>query len=317
MSQVRDVMAGFNEKMDAVTCVYMIPKKILTNTSGTMVYSGQDSPVTYTNSFAKQVTLNGYTPRNKKLLCYPYNYILNSNNSGSSNILQYEHFAGDNVEYEIAGVPTIGGSIKCVPINYKGLERIQEEGIMLGKFPTLSWSADLYTNWITQNGANLNLGVASSGASIIAGAGMMLTGGGAGVGAGMVAGGVMGILNTMAQVHKQELTPNSARGNVNGGDINTSYKMNIFYFYKMSIKKEMAEIIDKYFDMFGYKVNDVKIPNKAHRGRYWYTKTIDINIDGNIPNNDIQKIKDCYNNGITFWRNSDEIQNYSLSNAIV
>ena len=75
-------------------------------------------------------------------------------------------------------------------------------------------------------------------------------------------------------------------------------------------------VIDKYFDMFGYKVNRVKLPNKAHRGRWWYTKTIDVNIDGAIPNDDLNKIKDVYNKGITFWRNSDEIQNYSLSNGI-
>lgn len=318
MRTVVNIIQVFQEgREEAVIGVYMVPKKIVVNSSETLQYSGQESPVTYNHSVTKQKTLDGYTPRNKKLLCFPYNYILNSNNSGSSNILQYEHFSGENCEFEIEGVPTIGGSIKCVPLNYKGIERIQEEGIMLGKFPTLSWSADLYTNWLTQNAVNLNIGVASSGASILAGAGLMLTGAGIGIGAGMIAGGVMGVANTMAQVHRQEFTPNSAKGNVNGGDINTSYKMNLFYFYKMSIKKEMAASIDQYFDMFGYKVNTVKVPNKAHRSRYWYTKTIDVNIDGDIPNTDMQKIKNCYNNGITFWRNASEIQNYSLSNAIV
>ena len=69
--------------------------------------------------------------------------------------------------------------------------------------------------------------------------------------------------------------------------------------------------------MFGYKVNIVKTPAKAHRSRYWYTKTIDVNIDGAIPSKDMQVIKDCYNRGITFWRNASEIQNYSLINTIV
>ena len=82
-------------------------------------------------------------------------------------------------------------------------------------------------------------------------------------------------------------------------------------------KKEYARIIDDYFTMFGYKVNRVKIPNKAHRSRYWYTKCINVNIDGNVPQNDMQKIKEVYNNGVTFWRNASEIENYSLSNNIV
>jgi hypothetical protein len=85
----------------------------------------------------------------------------------------------------------------------------------------------------------------------------------------------------------------------------------------MSIKQEYAKIIDKYFDMFGYKVNMVKTPNKAHRSRWWYTKTIDVNIDGAIPNDDMQMIKNAYNNGITYWRNPSNFMNYSVSNGIV
>ena len=38
-------------------------------------------------------------------------------------------------------------------------EQNEEEGIMAGKFPTLSWSEDLYTNWLTQNGVNLSVGI--------------------------------------------------------------------------------------------------------------------------------------------------------------
>ena len=82
----------------------------------------------------------------------------------------------------------------------------------------------------------------------------------------------------------------------------------------MCCKKEYLQILDKYFDMFGYRVNMVKVPEKAHRSRWWFTKTMDVNIDGAIPNNDMNIIKACYNNGITFWRNANEIQNYSLSN---
>lgn len=54
----------------------------------------------------------------------------------------------------------LGGSIKCIPINY-GNSSLQneEEGLICGKFPTLSWSEDLYTNWLTQNGVNLSVGI--------------------------------------------------------------------------------------------------------------------------------------------------------------
>lgn len=321
MEQVVNIVQAFDGggKSDSIFALYMIPKAIINHDweSGLLQFGGQSKPVTYNVEFTKQKDLDTYKPRNNKLLCYPYNYLLMSNNAGVSNILQYEHFANDKCQFEVAGVPTIGGSIKCTPIFYKGLQRIQEEGIMCGKFPTLSWSSDLFTNWITQNSVNIGLGIASSGITIAGGIGMMLNPVSAIAGGSAVVSGVMGIASTLGQVHQQSFTPNSAKGNVNGGDINTCYEMNNFYFYKMSIKREYAEIIDKYFDAYGYKVNMIKTPNVAHRSRYWFTKTIDANIDGNIPNNDMQKIKDCYNNGITFWRNAEEIQNYNLSNDIV
>ena len=87
--------------------------------------------------------------------------------------------------------------------------------------------------------------------------------------------------------------------------------------YKMSIKSEYARIIDEFFTMFGYKTHRVKIPNKNHRKRFWYTKTVDCEIDGKIPQKDLEKIKNCYNNGITFWRNASEIGEFNLDNPIV
>ena len=69
--------------------------------------------------------------------------------------------------------------------------------------------------------------------------------------------------------------------------------------------------------MFGYKVNRLGKPLKNHRQNYWYTKTIGANIDGNIPNEDMQIIKSIYNNGVTYWKDATKIKDYSVSNNIV
>ena len=264
-----------------------------------------------------------YTPSNNKLFTYPYNYLLATNNVGAAAIYKYEDFHTTREGFEkaclfdIYGVACPGGSMKLVPKYYKGKEKNLEESLNFGKFPICNWNTDVYTNWLTQNGVNIAVSSVASALQIAGGVGLMATGGGALAGGGMIASGITGIASTMGQVHQQSLTPPQAEGNINCGDVLRGINKNTISFYKMTIKKEYAEIIDKFFNMFGYKVNIVKIPNKAHRSRYWYTKTIDVNIDGNIPNNDMQKIKDCYNNGITFWRNANEIQDYSLSNGIV
>lgn len=318
--QVVNIISALDQagKGDAITNVYTVPSIVVNDSDPSdLQYSGQVNPVHYEFGFNKQTKLNGYTPKNKKLLTYPYQYLVLDNNNGTSNILQYEHFSTPNCQFAIEGVPTVGGSIKCTPQNYKGVEDFQQEGVMCGKFPTCGWVNDVYTNWLTQNAVNIGLGIASSGLQLVGGIGMMATGGGALAGASSVTSGALGIANTIGQVYQHSLIPNSSRGNINGGDINTCNDVNKFYFNKMSIKSEYAQIIDKYFDMYGYKVNMVKVPNKNHRSKYWYTKTINVNINGDIPQSDMQKIKSCYDNGITFWRNASEIEDYSVNNPIV
>ena len=68
---------------------------------------------------------------------------------------------------------------------------------------------------------------------------------------------------------------------------------------------------------FGYKVNDVKIPNLTGRRNWNYVKTIDCNIEGYIPQEDLAEIKGMFNNGVTIWHNPATFLDYSQSNSIV
>lgn len=317
------VLNGFTN-LDSVYSVYMVPEYITHNN----YYDGtQESGYRYkqnqaqiiTTTLTKPTTLDGYTPINKKLLTFPFCYINVSNNNGTSNILQYELFKSTSCTFKIKGLPTVGGSIKCIPLDYKVTDSdgIEEEGITGGKFPTLSWSADEYTNWLTQNGVNIGLGVASNLITIAGGLAMTGTGAGAIAGAGAVVQGGMGIANTLGQIYEHQLTPNSARGNTNSGDINSSTSTNKFYYYEMSIKQEYARVLDNFFSMYGYKVNDVKVPNITGRANWNYVKTIDCNITGEIPQEDLQELKDMFDNGVTFWHNPATFLDYSQSNSIV
>ena len=67
----------------------------------------------------------------------------------------------------------------------------------------------------------------------------------------------------------------------------------------------------------GYKVNSLKIPNITGRTNWNYVKTIDCNITGEIPQEDLQELKDMFDNGVTFWHNSATFLDYSQSNNIV
>ena len=318
-SALANVIALYDSegKGDAITNVYLVPKKVVNKEDFSVLrFNGQENPVSYEVEITKPQTLDSHSPRNNKLLTFPYCYLIMDNNNGTSNILQFENFSTNNCKFEVKGVPTVGGSIKCTPKMYKNLDLNFQEGIMCGKFPICGWVNDTYINWLTQNAVNIGIGIASSGLSIVGGAGLMMTGGGAMSGASSIVSGAMGIANAVGQVYQHSLMPDSARGNTNGGDINACSNLNKFFFLSMSIKKEFAKIIDDYFDMYGYKTNRVKVPNTNHRANWWYTKTINVNIDGEVPQADMQEIKACYDSGITFWKNPSNIENYNVDNSI-
>ena len=343
VNRLNEVLGTYdtNGIADAITSMFMAPAPLVVKNEdadhipGTnmLSYYYINSPelTTGDNAFPGATieisngTLDGYTPRNQKLLCYPYRYLLVANNSGASAPMKYERFYTVDGEgnrtnidprFVIEGVLTPGCSIRMVPLNYNGAPRNDEEGINMGKFPALNWNSDVYTNWLTQNGVNIALEIASGVGQIVAGTAVAMGTGGlaTAVGGGTVVGGVSQIAGTLSQVYTQSFAPPQAKGNLNSGDIVTASDQNDFHFYDMSIKAEYARIIDDYFDMYGYKTHRVKVPETNHRFTYWFTKTIDANITGQIPQGDLQIIKDCYNKGITFWKRPGVFKDYTQPN---
>lgn len=101
---------------------------------------------------------------------------------------------------------------------------------------------------------------------------------------------------------------------------NTSYDYgngyNGVWIMKKQIKPEYRKILSDFFNMFGYKTNEVKVPN-FHTRRYWnYVQTTNCNIIGNFNNEDLQELKSIFDNGITLWH-TDDVGNYDLDNEVI
>ena len=112
------------------------------------------------------------------------------------------------------------------------------------------------------------------------------------------------------------MIPNSATGLASGGDINVAGDQAGFFFYRYSIKREFAKIIDDYFSMYGYKVNSLEVPNLNTRINWNYLKVLDPNIEGNeIPEKDLNIYRQMLTNGITFWHNPNTFRDYSQNNG--
>lgn len=265
-----------------------------------------------------------YYPRNKKLLTFPYSFLQVSNNNGSVVNYYWEEFnklvinntVETNITFVLNGVLTPGCAFQAYPYNYKNILYNYDESISLGKFPIGGWNTDVYTNWLTSNCFNIASAITSDVGNIVLG-GVSLGAGSVMSGSRGVISGVTGITNTMGTIYQHSLIPNQARGNTNVGDYSFSMGLTQLIFKRISIKNEMATKIDQYFDMFGYKVCNVKVPNITGRTYWNYIKTIDCNCDGDIPQEDLDTIRKACNNGITFWHSPSNIYNYSLSNTIV
>jgi hypothetical protein len=85
----------------------------------------------------------------------------------------------------------------------------------------------------------------------------------------------------------------------------------------MTIKEEFARRIDRYFTMYGYKVNTLKIPETTSRSNWNYVQTIDVNIEGAIPAEDMQRLKKVYDSGVTLWHTTAYFMDYSQPNPII
>ena len=280
----------------------------------------------------KNPHFQGYYPKNNKCLCYPYNYLLISNNGGNDFVYHWEDFVESGTigtaKFKAYGVLSQGCDIKFVPTNYKNT--LNNDGYIWSingqKLPIVSWKSDYYLNWQASHGWNaVNNSIehlekrqspeykSANNVSGIESVGNLLTDMGNYVGKFLGA-----IHETISgQDYQAQITPDQAKGNAGTGDLNFSMGKACFTTYFMCCKREKIEIIDQYFSMYGYLVNSVKIPNITGRTNWNYVKTIGCNITGDIPQADLQEIKAIFNNGTTIWHNPSTFLDYSQNNNIV
>ena len=274
-----------------------------------------------------------YTPKNNKVLCYPYNIIEVNNNSGSKVIYRIEHFNNNNsLGFWVEGALTPDAGMRLMPDDYLrgSLETGNNHAINLPSFPTCAWNSDTYKIWLAQNQHTIEAGAASGTigaiagmASIIGGAAMIATGAGAGVGAGMIGGGAVSVAHSLVQVKSTIASQDAAekqadqmRGSFSPS-INATMGMHTFTIAQKQITKERAKIIDDYFTTYGYKVNRIDTPSRHNRESFTYVKTIGCHVYGEITDEDAVKIESIYDKGVTWWVNGDQIGDYSVSNSTI
>lgn len=301
---------AFISSSDPKTQTYTLSSA--TNTATVTWIEPSDSPIYESKTFSKPSTLAGYTPKNNKLLCWPFCYFNVTNNAGGEYSYHYEDFSGTTANFTASITLSPSMSINVVPSNYlNGNEDTAwTYGMSGAKTPQCSWITDYYTNWLTQNAVNigmqgvntaLSFGTSAVSGNMVGAASSLLSG-------------IGGVVN---QIYQAEHTPNQVNGTINNGDINFSSNKSCFTYLPKCIKREYAVIADNFLSMFGYAIHQVKFPNITGRRNWNYVKTQGCYIDANIPQADLEEIKGLFDRGITFWHNPATFADYSQNNDII
>lgn len=286
-------------------------------------------------------TLDGYTPKNNKLYSFPYS-VLHIQTDVQGADFRYEFFEGsssDQCNFILRESLIPQPSISLIPSGYAGRQGINggEFRLTISDFPQVALNADVFKVYLAQNAASLPtkmIGQAASAAISIAGlaaggiGGMALAStstalanpmtyppsvGGSEISTGgfQAVSAASGILGSLAQLHDISTKPPQQNGTQTAtADYGMGYKN--FMLERLSIRAEYARMIDDYFDMFGYATKRVKKPNITGRPHWNYVKTIGTTVDAlGVPAPYLNKMNECFNRGITFWHNPNEVGSYT------
>lgn len=319
------------------------------STVGTGTVPGQE-----VNLPAVPSTVAGITPKNKKLLQYPYTLIHISNNDGSAIDLRYERFTDPaHPKAQVVGCTTGEGKIRLTPKSYLGVTGNNmdfDTSIDSGPYPTVSMVGDAYLIYLAQNKNRINNGynqMMINAALPIAGAaandiksvtstyaggqmGAFSSGASEGMSQSKMFGGMQltktglstafNVFNQIqslnAQFKDMAVAPATASG-ISGCGLSFQNGKPDFTVSVKQIDRMHAESIDAYFTMFGYPLRKFAAPLSQinNRPQFSYVKTVGCIMKGSVPEDAKATIEQLFDAGIRFWSTPANIGDYTVNNA--
>lgn len=314
VDKINLLLSKYQQKFENVVSIYMLPEICMpdgwVDGAHLPLNSGASNFDLFPTNVSSVMTLDTYKPRNNKLYTYPYNYLVVDNSMGDTLPLRYEFFSSDP-HLRVYSMVTNPVTLSLRPVGYKipdTLNPNNTEQLTMTNFPICSWGVDSYQAYIAQQSVrNINTGVNGVANTIT----------------GLATGNIVGGIRAGAQAIGDILSSNTllsmqsdiSRGGVGTNNVCVANGINTFNYGRVSLNRTQAKIIDDYFTRFGYATRELKKPNIKSRPHFNYVKTIQCCIKGSIPSDDMRKICNIYDTGITFWKHGNEVGNYTLDNS--
>ena len=136
-----------NEQEEDLVDLYTVPAFCLGNNDNITAIH----PI---STITKPTTYDQYTPKNKKLLTYPYSYLSVTTHMGDGAIYRWEYFDSNTPEFDILGTYIGGGEAIAIPKAYNGQTDNWDSGIVINNFPKNAYAYDAYQAWIASGGTS-------------------------------------------------------------------------------------------------------------------------------------------------------------------
>ena len=259
------------------------------------------------------VNVDGYTPKNKKLFTHPYNFVEVDNGNGDVSLIKLEQWDSSYLgDFQIIGTQLGTPKCMCYPLHYNDEAKAYQHGLVLQLNIENPWLGDAYQVWLAQNRTQKMFEF--GGGLLKAGVGVITGFTNPALGASQITHGLFSagsvITDMLAKKSQFEATPRTVYGQAKNDILSVENDRYGYTFRQKTIRNEYARIIDEYFSRYGYACHRIKVPNRNARQNWTYVKTVGCEINGNIPSDDLVKIKAVYDHGITFWNNGNNIGNY-------
>lgn len=251
-----------------------------------------------------------YTAVNNKMQCYPFKFMTIDNYEGSVEQYRYENFTGNSYSFAVEGTDLPKPCMECFPINYQGWlgtsespNTVQQMSVMFTNFPEIPWTSDSFRAWVSQNQATLVGSAASKVIQVGAGAAMLASGNIGGLVP--LVSGATGAASLSQEIQNRKIHSQELQGSIPSSGMSYFRDTVGFRATQYCIRPEMAKKIDRFFTRYGYKVNEVKIPNITGRQYVNYVKCTDANVGGQVPVDAKLSMEKALLSGISFWHTNN------------
>lgn len=322
-NMLNSYIANNGDGINGIIDIFCVPQIFLHDYSfsGSYIENVEDKITTIEvpiETISPNSTLDGYKPKNKKLLTAPYTYGIITSPTGDTKTIAYEQWKS----YRNASSPayfsyvTVEASLlsgladyRVTLKDYAGDEYSRKNSLAVQNFPQVPINTNAFYQWYSQN---KNSFLSSTIATTLSAVANGLTQNASGLLAQFSS--QIETIGKFADLNNQSVSINSASSAM----ALWAYPEHRFTLKQMSIDAESAKIVDDYFTKYGYASGELKTPNfwnATGRTKYNYCKTQEANIKSKsattgVPMAALSDIVNIFNSGICLWETISDVGNY-------